>query len=61
MRTTQNPWIRGNISQHTKSLQSNPPKAEADMEAVIRDQDDLRDQAGRLSQIKGTGPLSQQP
>lgn len=57
LRTTQDPWIRRNISQHIKALQASLAKAEAEMEAVIQDQDDLRDQAARLRQIKGIGSV----
>lgn len=57
LRTTQDQWIRRNISQHIKILQANLTKAETEMEAVIQDQDDLRDQAARLRHIKGIGPV----
>lgn len=57
LRTTQDQWIRRNISQHIRNLQANLAKAEAEMEAVIQEQDDLRDQAARLRHIKGIGPV----
>ncbi|MFN4171983.1 MAG: transposase [Pseudorhodobacter sp.] len=36
---------------------SQPAKAEAEMETVIQEQDDLRNQAARLHHIKGIGPV----
>ena len=57
LRTTQDQWIRRSISQHIKSLQASLAKVEAEMEAVIQEQADLRDQAVRLRQIKGIGPV----
>jgi transposase len=57
LRTTQDQWIRRNILQHIRSLQASQAKAEAEMEAVIQEQDDLRDQAARLRCIKGIGPV----
>ena len=57
LRTTQDQWIRRNISQHIKTLQASLAKVEAEMEAVIQGQDDLRDQAVRLRHIKGIGPV----
>lgn len=57
LRTTQDQWIRRNISQHIKILQANLTKAETEMETVIQDQDDLRDQAACLRHIKGIGPV----
>jgi transposase len=57
LRATQDQWIRQNISQHIKTLQASLAKVEAEMEAVIQEQDDLRDQAVRLRNIKGIGPV----
>ncbi|KZZ65306.1 transposase [Sulfitobacter sp. HI0129] len=57
LRTAQDPWIRRNISQHIKTLQASLAKAEAEMEAVIQGQGDLREQAARLRQVKGIGPV----
>lgn len=57
LRTAQDPWIRRNISQHIKTLQASLAKAEAQMEAVIQEQSDLREQAARLRQVKGIGPV----
>ncbi|WP_240621087.1 IS110 family transposase [Pseudooceanicola lipolyticus] len=57
LRTTQDAWIRRNIARHIKTLQANLAKAEAEIEAVIQEQDDLREQAARLRQIKGIGPV----
>lgn len=57
LRTTQDPWIRRNIAQHITTLKVSLAKVEAAMEAVIQEQDDLRDQAARLRQIKGIGPV----
>jgi transposase len=58
LRTTQDPWIRRNISQHIKTLQTSLAKAEVEVEAVIQEQDDLRDKAARLCQIKGIGTVA---
>lgn len=57
MRTAQGPWIRRNISQHIKTLQASLAKAEAELEAVIQEQDELHEQAAQLRQIKGIGPV----
>lgn len=57
LRTTQDQWIQRSISQHIKTLQASLAKVEAEIEAVIQEQDDLRDQAVRLRQIKGIGPV----
>lgn len=56
-RTTQDQWIQRSISQHIKTLQASLAKVEAEMEAVIQEQNDLCDQAVRLCQIKGIGPV----
>lgn len=57
LRTTQDQWIRRSILQHIRALQGSLAKAEAEMEAVIQNQDELRDQAVRLRSIKGIGPV----
>ena len=57
LRMTEDQWIRQNILQHIKVLQASQAETEAEMEAVIQTQDDLRDQAARLRGIKGIGPV----
>lgn len=57
LRMTEDQWIRQNILQHIKILQASQAETEAEMEAVIQTQDDLRDQAARLRGIKGIGPV----
>jgi len=57
LKTTQDQWIRRNILQHIKTLQASQAKAEAEIEAVIQEHDDLRDQAARMRNIKGIGPV----
>ena len=57
LRTTQDQWIRRSILQHIRALQGSQAKAEAEMEAVIQEQDELRDQAARLRCVKGIEPV----
>lgn len=57
LRTTQDQWIRRNILQHIRILQASQAKVEAEIEAVIQEHDDLRDQAARMRNIKGIGPV----
>lgn len=57
LRMAEDQWIRRNILQHIKVLQANQAETEAEMEALIQTQDDLRDQAARLRGIKGIGPV----
>lgn len=57
LRMTTDQWIRRNILQHIGSLQGSQAKVEAEMEAVIQEHDDLREQSARLRCIKGIGPV----
>jgi transposase len=58
LRTTQDQWIRRSLLQHIRALQGSLAKVEAEMEAVIQSQDELRDQAVRLRSVKGIGPVA---
>lgn len=53
LRTTHDQLIWRNIFLHIRSQQASQARAEAEMEAVIQEQDDLRDRAARLRCIKG--------
>ncbi len=57
LRATTDQWIRRSILQHMRALQGSQAKVEAEMEAVIQEHDDLRDQSARLRCVKGIGPV----
>jgi transposase len=57
LRATTDQWIRRSILQHMRALQGSQAKVEAEMEAVIQEHDDLRDQYARLRCVKGIGPV----
>ena len=57
LRTTTDQWIQRSILQHIRALQGSQAKAEAEMEAVIQEHDELRDQSVRLRCIKGIGAV----
>jgi transposase len=57
LRTTQDQWIRRHMLQHIRVLQSGLTKTEHEMEAVIQEQEELREQAARLRAVKGIGPV----
>lgn len=57
LRTTTDQWIRRSILQHVRALQCSQARVEAEMEAVIQEHDELRDQSARLRSVKGIGPV----
>lgn len=57
LRTTTDQWIRRSILQHIRALQGSQVKVEAEMEAVLQEHDELREQSARLRCVKGIGPV----